>query len=56
MYETLVYTKNVNLLGDPMKNSEALMDTSKEVGLEVNTGKPSTCCYLLTRMQGKIMT
>jgi hypothetical protein len=40
MYETSVYADDVNLLGDPMKkNSEALIDTSREVGLEVNTGK-----------------
>jgi hypothetical protein len=39
MYETSVYAYDVNLLGDPMKNSEALIDINKEVGLKVNAGK-----------------
>jgi hypothetical protein len=45
MYETSVYAYDVNLLGDTIKkNSEALIDASKEVGLEVNTGKTKYIC------------
>jgi hypothetical protein len=40
-YHLLVYAGDVNLLGDNIdaikKNMESLIDTSKEVGLEVNT-------------------
>jgi hypothetical protein len=50
----------VNLLGDYIdtikKNTQILIDTSKKVGLEVNTEKLSICCCLVTKMQGKIMT
>jgi hypothetical protein len=54
-HQLLVYTDDVNLLGDNIdtikKNTENVMDANKEVGLEV-----SICCCLVTRMQGKIMT
>jgi hypothetical protein len=44
----------VNLLGDSIdtinKNTETFIDASKEVGLEINVEKLSTCCYLITRM------
>jgi hypothetical protein len=58
----LVYADDVNLLGDNIdtikKNTQTLMDASKELGLEVNTGrtKYSCCLCLVTRMQDKIMT
>jgi hypothetical protein len=40
-HQLLVYAEGVNLLGDNMdainKNTQTIIDTSKEVGLEVNT-------------------
>jgi hypothetical protein len=42
-YQLLVYADDVNLLGDDIdtikKNNETLIDTSKELGLEVNSEK-----------------
>jgi hypothetical protein len=38
------------------KNTETLIDASKEVGLEINIEKTKYCCYLVTRMQVKIGT
>jgi hypothetical protein len=39
------------------KNTETLIDASKELGLEINkANKKCICCCLVTRMQGKIMT
>jgi hypothetical protein len=50
----------VNILGDDIdiikKNTQTLIDASKEIGLEVNTEKLSTCRCLVTKMQGKILT
>jgi hypothetical protein len=51
----------VNLLEDNIdtlkKNTEALINASNEVGLEVNADEiVSICCCLVTRMEGKIMT
>jgi hypothetical protein len=49
-HQLLVYADDVNLLGDAntiKKNTQTLIDTSKEVGLEVNTEKTKyivTCC------------
>jgi hypothetical protein len=37
--QLLVYAEDVNLLGDNINNTEALIGCSKEVGLEVNTKK-----------------
>jgi hypothetical protein len=46
-HQLLIYADNVNLLGDNIdtlkKNTETLMDASKEVGLEVNTEKTKSC-------------
>jgi hypothetical protein len=41
IYQLLVYADDVNLLGDNIEtikeNTQTLIDTSKKVGLEVNT-------------------
>jgi hypothetical protein len=59
-HQLLVCADDVNLLDDNIdtikKNAETLIDTSKEVGLEVETEKLSICCRLVARMQVKIMT
>jgi hypothetical protein len=42
-HQLLVYADDVNLLGEKIyvlkKNAEALLDASKEIGLEVNSEK-----------------
>jgi hypothetical protein len=51
--QLLVHADDVNLLGDNIdtakKNTQTLIDASKEVGLEVNPEK--TKCMLLSRHQ-----
>jgi hypothetical protein len=58
-HQHLAYADHVNLLGDNIdttkKNSDTLIDASKEVGLEINV-EENICCWLVTRMQIKIMT
>jgi hypothetical protein len=52
-HELLAYADDVNLLGDNIdtikKNTETLMDASKEIGLEINVEK--TKYMLLSRHQ-----
>jgi hypothetical protein len=52
-HQLLVYSNNVNILGDNIdtikKNTQTLIDASKEIGLEVNTEK--TKCMSLSRHQ-----
>jgi hypothetical protein len=60
-HQLLVYADDVNLLGDNIetikKNTQTLIDSSNEVGLEVNTENIKCIrCYLNTKMQDKIMT
>jgi hypothetical protein len=59
-HQRLAYADDVNLLGDNRdivkKNTETLIDASKEVDLEIKVlkAKYCICCYLVTRMQVKI--
>jgi hypothetical protein len=59
-HQLLVYANNINLLEGNIntinKNTEALVDASKRVGLEVNTEKVSINLCQITRMQDKIIT
>jgi hypothetical protein len=52
-HQFLAYADHVNLLGGNMdtikKNTETLINSSKEVGLEINVEK-TICCYLVNRM------
>jgi hypothetical protein len=52
-HQLLVYADDLNLLGDNIvtinKNSETLIDTGKEVGLEAIEEK-TICCSLVTGM------
>jgi hypothetical protein len=52
--QLLAYADDLNLLGDNIdtikKNTETLIDASKEVGLKINVENLSIFCYLVTRM------
>jgi hypothetical protein len=59
-HQLLSYADDVTLLGDNIdtikKNTETLIDASKEVGLEINVEKTKYMSCLVTRMQVKIGT
>jgi hypothetical protein len=54
-----LYDADDNMLGKnistPNKNTETLLDTCKEVGLNVNAEKNFICSCLTTRIQDKII-
>jgi hypothetical protein len=56
----LVYADNVNLLGDIIlvdtikKNTQTLIDASKEVGLEVNTERTNYTSMVRHQNAGKV--
>jgi hypothetical protein len=56
-HKLLAYSDDVNLLGDNVdsikKNTQTLSDASKEVGLEINVEKTSTCYYTVTGCRSK---
>jgi hypothetical protein len=58
-HQLLVYTDDVNLLGDNIdtikKNTQTSSDVSKEVGLEVNAKNLTVGCCLVARMQGNMI-
>jgi hypothetical protein len=56
----MVYVVDVNLLGDNIntikKNTETLIDASKEVGIEINVEKTKYMLLSVTRKYVKIGT
>jgi hypothetical protein len=59
-HQLLVYADDINLLRGNIdtitKITETLIDTGKEVGLDVNIEKTNLCCCLVTTVQGKIIS
>jgi hypothetical protein len=57
-HQLLVCAAYVNLLGSSIntEKKETLIDTSKEFGLEIITEETNIWCYIVTRIQGEIMT
>jgi hypothetical protein len=59
-YQLLAYADDVSLLGDNIdtikKDTETLIDASKEVGLDINIEKASICYCLVAGLQVKIRT
>jgi hypothetical protein len=55
-HHLLVYADNVNILGEnknpKKKNTESLLDTSEEDGLEAHR---KLCIYCLTKMHSQII-
>jgi hypothetical protein len=60
IHQLLAYVNDANLLGDNIdtikKNTETLLDASREVDLEINIEELGICCCLITRMQVKTVT
>jgi hypothetical protein len=58
--QLLAYTDDVNLLGDNInaiiKNTESLIDASKEVGLEINVEKTKYMLLSHCQISGQIRT
>jgi hypothetical protein len=52
-HQLLAYADDVNLMGDNIdtikKNTESVIEASKDVVLEINV-KKTICCYFFTRM------
>jgi hypothetical protein len=59
-HQLLFYADDLNLLDDNLdtikKNTETLIDASKEVGLDIDAEKTKYMVCLISRMQGKIIT
>jgi hypothetical protein len=56
-HQHLVYAVNINVLGESIhtvkENTEALLVTSKEIGLEVNAEKTEYICLSCEQNAGK---